>query len=161
MKEKIYQFAYTIVEDRGELSVEDAALLQQAEEFIGTAYAPYSRFHVASAVRLANGQIVKGTNQENASFPVGICAERTLLSTVGSLYPNAIIHTMAITYKPADGVSNTPISPCGLCRQSLLEYENRVKHPIRLLLAGIEGPVYIIESAKNLLPFAFSNEDLK
>jgi cytidine deaminase len=160
MKEKSYQFSYKVIEDSTALDQNDSNLLQQARALTSVAYAPYSKFHVASVAQLANGQIVKGTNQENASFPVGICAERSLLAAIGTLYPNEIIETMAITYQPQEGASNRPISPCGMCRQSLVEYENRVKHPIRLLLAGAEGPVYIIETAKDLLPFAFSEEDL-
>lgn len=161
MKEKSYQFSYKVAADSSVLDPKDAGLLQQARELTSVAYAPYSKFHVASVAQLANGQIVKGTNQENASFPVGICAERSLLAAIGTLYPNEIIETMAITYQPQEGSSNSPISPCGMCRQSLVEYENRVKHPIRLILAGMEGPVYIIDTAKDLLPFAFSEVDLK
>lgn len=160
MKERTYQFSYTIIENMQELAAADANLLQQARELTKIAYAPYSKFHVASVARLANGNIVKGTNQENASFPVGICAERSLLAAAGTLYPNEIIDTMVVTYKPQDAKSDKPISPCGMCRQALLEYETRVQHPIRIILAGMEGPVYIINTAKNLLPFAFTDDDL-
>jgi cytidine deaminase len=160
MKERNYQFSYKVAADSSALDKKDASLLDQARALTSIAYAPYSKFHVAAVAQLANGQIVKGTNQENASFPVGICAERSLLGTIGTLYPNEIIETIAITYQPQDGSSNNPISPCGMCRQSLVEYENRVHHPIRLILAGMEGPVYVIETSKDLLPFAFSEEDL-
>lgn len=160
MKEKSYHFAYTVVENVYELDTCDADLLVQARELTQIAYAPYSKFHVASVGKLRNGHIVKGTNQENASFPVGICAERSLLAAIGTLYPNEIIETIAITYQPQEGSSNHPISPCGMCRQALVEYENRVRHPIRIILAGMEGPIYIIRTAKDLLPFAFSDTDL-
>lgn len=161
MKERNYQFSYKVAADSSALDNKDASLLDQARALTSIAYAPYSRFHVAAVAQLANGQIVKGTNQENASFPVGICAERSLLAAIGTLHPNEIIETMAITYQPQEGDSSRPISPCGMCRQSLVEYENRVKNPIRLILAGMEGPVYIIDTAKELLPFAFSEVDLK
>lgn len=160
MEQKHHQFSYQIAPDADALAPLDAALLRQARELTAVAYAPYSKFHVASVARLANGAIVKGTNQENASFPVGICAERSLLAAVGTLYPNEVIEVLAVTYQPQQGLSNRPISPCGMCRQSLLEYETRVGHPIRLILAGMEVPVYIIHSAKDLLPFAFSDSDL-
>lgn len=160
MKEYSYSFTYKVFNSIDELDETDANLLQQARNLTAIAYAPYSKFHVASVAKLANGEIVKGTNQENASFPVGICAERSLLATVGSLYPNEIIETIVITYQPQDGKSNTPISPCGMCRQALLEYETRVKHPIRILLSGMEGEVYVIKSARELLPFAFTDSNL-
>ncbi|MCH5599025.1 cytidine deaminase [Niabella ginsengisoli] len=170
MKEKHYEFSYKVANSINDLDKDDAALLQQARELTPIAYAPYSKFHVASVARLANGKVVKGTNQENASFPVGICAERSLLASVGTLYPNEVIETMAITYQPQEaleglegleGLSDKPISPCGMCRQALLEYETRVNHPIRLILAGMKGTVYIIDTAKDLLPFAFGEVNLK
>ena len=161
MKDRNYEFSYRIADNIEGLNEEDADLVRQARELTAIAYAPYSRFHVASVARLANGQIVKGTNQENASFPVGICAERSLLAAVGTLYPNEVIETLAVTYKPENGVSKQPISPCGMCRQSLLEYETRVNHPIRLILTGMEGAVFIINTVRDLLPFAFDEVDLK
>jgi len=161
MKEKNYRFAYTVIENIQELDTMDAVLLQEARELTKAAYAPYSKFHVASAARLASGAIVKGTNQENASFPVGVCAERVLLGTIGTLYPNEVIDAIAITYQPENGSSDEPISPCGMCRQALAEYESRVNHPIKLILAGMKGNIYIINTAKDLLPLAFGGDDLK
>ncbi|MEI9954748.1 MAG: hypothetical protein WDM90_00185 [Ferruginibacter sp.] len=110
--------------------------------------------------QLQNGQTVTGTNQENASYPVGICAERVLLSTAATLFPNVAIDSMAISYDNTNGKSNHPVSPCGMCRQSLAEYETRVKQPIRLILSGQEGKVFIIKKASQLLPFSFGGEDL-
>ena len=160
MKVYSFNFSYQVFNGIAELEVNDAVLLQQARNLIPVAYAPYSRFSVAAVAKLANGEIAKGTNQENASSPVGICAERSLLAVVGTLFPNEIIETIAITYQPQDGESDKPISPCGMCRQALLEYETRVQHNIRIVLAGMEGVVYIIQSAKDLLPLAFSEADL-
>ena len=161
MKKEEYKFEYTIFNSIADLSAEDAMLLKQAKEETKFAYAPYSHFQVAAVAKLVNGEIVKGTNQENASYPVGICAERVLLSTASSIFPEVAIKTMAITYNNLHGTSNMPVSPCGMCRQALVEFEDRTKHPIRLILGGFEGPVYILEKSKQLLPFSFGGEDLK
>ena len=129
--------------------------------FVEHAYAPYSHFHVGAVAKLANGEIVAGSNQENASFPVGLCAERVLLASASTLYPNVAIESMAISYLAGSGDSDHPIAPCGICRQSLLEYEMRVGRPIRLVLGGMEGKIYIIPQASTLLPLAFTSEELK
>jgi cytidine deaminase len=110
---------------------------------------------------LANGETVLGSNQENASYPVGICAERVLLSAASSIYPKVPILTMAISYRNAAGKSNKPIPPCGICRQTLVEYESLLKQPIRIILGGMHGKIYIINGAQSLLPFSFSGEDMK
>ena len=156
-----YKFAYEVYDSIDDLKEEDAALLKTARTSTNNAYAPYSNFHVCAVARLANGQTVSGTNQENASYPVGMCAERSLLATAATLHPNIAIDTMAITYNNFNGQSNRPISPCGMCRQYLLEYEGRVNHPIRIVLSGLEGKVYVIETAKMLLPLCFTAEDMK
>ncbi|PUZ27261.1 cytidine deaminase [Chitinophaga costaii] len=153
-------FEYQVYDDVSELAPADAHLLQRARAITQHAYAPYSHFRVGAAALLANGQVVTGTNQENASYPVGICAERTTLSAVSSLFPNMAIQTLAVSYFNEQGLSNRPISPCGICRQSLSEYENRTATPIRLLLSGQTGKIFVIEKASQLLPFSFSNEDM-
>lgn len=161
MNERTYQFNFEVYNSIDELNKDDAWLLRKAREITAHAYAPYSRFEVGAAARLANGNIVEGSNQENASYPVGLCAERTLLAAVASLSPNMAIDTIAVSYHNNNGESDHPISPCGICRQSLLEYETRVKKTIRLILGGLEGEIYVIPSAKMLLPLSFTNEDLK
>ena len=161
MKKEEYKFEYTVFNSIDDLSVADAMLLQQAKAITKFAYAPYSHFHVAAVAKLVNGEIVQGTNQENASYPVGICAERVLLSTASSIYPEIPIETMAITYHNLNGASKMPVSPCGMCRQALVEFEDRTKHAIRLILGGVEGPVYILEKSGQLLPFSFGGADLK
>ena len=110
---------------------------------------------------LANGEVVAGTNQENASYPVGICAERVLLGNAATLYPGIAIETTAISYNSDNVKSDHPISPCGMCRQALLEYETRLKYPIRLILAGMEGEIQIVKTSSLLLPFAFTSSELK
>lgn len=156
-----HQFDFDIYDDDHELPEADRFLLHKAREHTSNAYAPYSHFRVAAVARTIGGHIVKGTNQENASYPVGICAERVLLSTLSSLYPDDPIETIAISYHNVEGDSDTPASPCGLCRQSLVEYEYRLHHPIRLVLAGQEGKVLVVKKAKDLLPFTFTPDDLK
>ena len=161
MKKEEYRFAFEVYDSIDELNKEDAWLLKEAREVTESAYAPYSNFNVGAVAKLANGEIVAGTNQENASYPVSICAERVLLGSVASLYPNIPIDTIAISYDNTRGASDHPISPCGMCRQSLVEYEERVKQPIRLILSGMDGKVYIIEKANALLPLSFGSVDLK
>jgi cytidine deaminase len=156
-----FSFDYTVYNSADELEKDDAYLLQLAKEIADTAYAPYSNFHVGAAAKMADGAIVKGTNQENASYPVGMCAERSLMASAGTFFPNQAIDTMAITYHNLNGSSNTPASPCGMCRQALREYETRTNHPIRLILAGREGKVYVIPEANMLLPLGFTGDDLK
>jgi len=156
-----FEFIYELLDNKNCLSVDDQALLDKAKEATKTAYAPYSNFHVGAAARLSNGQIVIGSNQESTSFPVGICAERTLLNSIGSQFPSLSITTMAISYQPRDKNSIEPISPCGMCRQSLLDYENRYGANIKIILSGMSGKVMIIPSAANLLPFGFDGSILK
>ncbi|MGZ8544901.1 MAG: cytidine deaminase [Flavisolibacter sp.] len=161
MKENKFEFNYKVFESIDELPDDQKHLLEKAREITANAYAPYSNFQVGAVARMANGEEVVGSNQENASFPAGLCAERVLLSSVSSLYPRIPIETVAISYKSEHVKSDHPISPCGICRQSLQEYESRVSHPIQLVLGGITGPVYVIDSASRLLPLAFTSEELR
>lgn len=159
-KEK-YSFEFDILDSIDDLPKDLATLLQKARSITATAYAPYSHFHVGAAAVIENGEIITGTNQENASYPVTICAERSLLATAATLFPSKAIKTMAISYDNKNGHSNSPISPCGMCRQSLLEYELRTQHPIQLVLSGLEGKVFVIKKATDLLPLQFEGEDLR
>ncbi len=154
-------FAFEVYDSVEELSVEDAWLLQEARKVTSQAYAPYSQFKVGAIARLTNGESVTGTNQENASYPVGLCAERVLLSAASSIYPNVPIETMAISYHNTQGESNRPVTPCGICRQTLAEYQLRLNHPIRLILSGLEGKIYIIPQSNMLLPLSFNSSDLQ
>jgi len=160
MPQHKFEFEYEVYDDMSELKKEDAALLAKARKVTKQAYAPYSNFFVGAVARLSNGEMVAGTNQENASYPVGICAERVLLGTAATLYPGVSIDTMAISYDSNEVKSDHPISPCGMCRQSLLEYETRTGAPIRLILAGQEGKIYIVKTISYLLPFAFNSNEL-
>jgi cytidine deaminase len=160
MKESKFEFSYEVYEDSSELKEQDGWLLNEARLVTEQAYAPYSHFHVGAVAMLDNGEIVAGTNQENASYPVGICAERVLLGSVATLHPNVEIKSIAISYRSEYVKSDHPISPCGMCRQALLEYETRLKKPIRLILGGLDGKVIIVETARLLLPFAFTSDEL-
>jgi cytidine deaminase len=142
---------YTVYD--ADLPASDAALLDAARSATSLAYAPYSRFHVGAAARMVSGVIIKGANQENASFPAGICAERTVLSAAATQFPGEPISALAISYVPAAAV---PITPCGICRQSIAEFQARTHQPIRLILGGATGPVWVFEDAAALLPLTFT-----
>lgn len=160
MQEQKFEFEYEVYNDISELKRDDAELLTKARAVTKQAYAPYSNFFVGAVAKLDNGETVAGTNQENASYPVGICAERVLLGNAATLYPGVSIDTMAISYDSKEVKSDHPISPCGMCRQSLLEYEMRTEKPIRLILAGQDGKVYVVKTIRYLLPFAFTSGEL-
>ncbi|MCW5907460.1 MAG: cytidine deaminase [Chitinophagales bacterium] len=160
MEERSISFNYKVFKSREELPSEDAALLQKATVALEQSYSPYSNFKVAAAVLLANGEIVTGSNQENAAFPAGICAEGTVLSAASSLYADVAIVKIAITVKSHKRVIETPVAPCGICRQRLLEYENRFNQSIQIILAGEKGEVFVIDSVKHILPLYFSKNNL-
>lgn len=160
MQQKEFRLTYEEYASDTELAPADRQLLDIARDATAHAYAPYSRFKVGAAARLTNGEILTGTNQENASFPVGICAERVLLSVAAARYPGMPVTAIAVSYFNEEGAAERPISPCGICRQSLLEFETRTGQPIRLILGGQTGPVYIIPQSGSLLPIAFAADDL-
>ena len=160
MIKKEILFSVEIYKSADELKPDEKNVLEAARTVTKMAYAPYSKFNVGAAALLIDGKIITGTNQENASYPVGICAERVLLSAIASQYNTQAIKTIAVSYHNLNGTSNHPISPCGICRQSLAEYEQRTQQPIKIILSGLEGDIYIIENAGNLLPLSFSSADL-
>lgn len=143
---KVYQY--------NELSESDQELLTNAMDATRRSYAPYSRFSVGAAARLANGIVVTGTNQENAAYPSGLCAERTTLFFANSQYPDQPVDTLAIAAKTEKDFIDTPIPPCGACRQVMLETEKRYGKPLRVLLYGKKG-IYEIRSVGDLLPLSF------
>jgi cytidine deaminase len=161
MKQEEIKFAVDVYDSSDELNEADAFLLSEARSVTQFAYAPYSNFQVGAVARLVNGEIVSGTNQENAAYPAGICAERSLLSAAASSHPGVAIDTMAVTYNNLKGESKTPVSPCGICRQVMSEFQSRFPKPMRIILGGMEGKVQVIENAGYLLPLAFSSEDMK
>jgi len=161
MKKTSIHIPVEIFPDVNSLVPEDAELLEAARQATEHAYAPYSRFRVGAAVRLGNGKIISGSNQENASFPAGICAERVTLSAASAVFPDVEVTSMALTYINESGSGNKPIGPCGICRQTLAEYEQRFGRSIRLILGGISGEIFVLSRATDLLPFAFGSEELK
>ncbi|MDB5281560.1 MAG: cytidine deaminase [Bacteroidota bacterium] len=160
MEEREIKFTLRVFKTASELTAEDAALIENAKAAIDNAYAPYSNFKVAAAILLQNGKVVTGTNQENASYPAGICAEGTALSTASSLYPNIAIKKMAITVKRSKIPVDRPLAPCGICRQRILEYETRFNSSIEIIMMGETGEVYTVKTIKDLLPLNFSKFDL-
>jgi cytidine deaminase len=162
LKKKSISFSYEVFDSVASLPEADRQLLAKAGEATQQAYAPYSQFFVGAAALMQNEKIITGSNQENASSPAGLCAERTLLAVAASLYPGMLVQAMAISYfNKRNGKSNHPVAPCGICRQSLLEYETAQQQPIRLILGGMEGEVFVIANAKGLLPLSFSETDLR
>lgn len=142
------------------LSAQQRLLVEKAKENTKNSYAPYSKFHVGAAVLLSGGQIVGGSNQENAAFPSGLCAERVAAFSAGATFPNEKIVAIAVAAFSGGEFTKTPISPCGACRQVLLESEIRAGKKIEILLYGKEK-IYQINGAGALLPLAFSDEQLK
>ncbi len=142
-----------------ELDETQRRLIDMAKEATAHSYVPYSKFAVGAAVLLANGTTVTGSNQENAAYPSGICAERTTLFYANSRYPDQPVHMLAIAARNKSKFIDIPITPCGACRQVMLETEQRFGHPIRILLYG-EKEIYILNGVKNLLPLSFGAEFL-
>ena len=139
-----------------ELSKEERQLVEQAIEATDRSYAPYSKFRVGAAVLLNNGVTLLGCNQENASYPVGLCAERTALFAAGVQFPDVPVKLMAIAARNTDGVLlEEPISPCGMCRQAIIETETRFKQPVRIFLYGT-NKIYVVDSIKTLMPLSFT-----
>jgi len=138
-----------------ELQQEEKNLIDCAKEACSRAYAPYSQFQVGAAVVLANGEIVTGNNQENVAFPSGLCAERTALFYANSRYPDQAVKSLAIAAYTQGDFIDKPISPCGACRQVILETEMRYHSPIRIFLYG-KSEIYIIKGINDLLPLAFN-----
>ena len=161
METRKHSFDYLVYPDSSTLPAADQQLLSAARKVTAQAYAPYSRFHVGAVILLSNGSTINGTNQENASYPAGICAERVALSAASAVYPGIAINTIAVSYHNLNGTSDAPISPCGICRQSLAEYENRQDQPIRIILSGQSGKVFVLETTRHLLPFVFTAADMK
>lgn len=142
-----------------ELSLDDQELVRIAKEQTHCSYARYSHFCVGAACRLADGRIVRGANQENAAYPSGLCAERTAVFSAQANYPDQPITTLAIAASNEKGFLNEPVTPCGACRQVILEVEDRYQQPVRILLYGENG-IYEFSSVKDLLPFSFVDANM-
>lgn len=144
-----------VYDSREELPSDLQELLRHAEDAATRAYAKYSHFQVGAAILLNNGKIVTGSNQENAVYPCGLCAERVAAFSASALYPEVPFNMIAITAINPDEPLKEPVSPCGSCRQVLFEYEQKFGHPIEVVLAGQEGQIYHLQNVATLLPYTF------
>jgi len=151
---------FTIFDNLSELPVIVQDLMNSAVQARKNAYAPYSNFRVGAAILLDNGEIVLGSNQENAAYPSGLCAERVAIFYAGANYPTAKIKIIAISATSDLQANTTPIPPCGSCRQSIAEYEQRQETPIAIYFMGESGNIALSDSLKNLLPFSFDKNFL-
>ena len=154
METKSFEIRYTEYSNKAEMPASDASLLTQAEEMTANSYAPYSNFHVGAAVLMSDGQVFGGANQENAAFPSGLCAERTAIFYAAAQCPDETVVAVAIAAeycgKPAKGIP----SPCGACRQSMVQYESKSGKPIKVILGG-EDRILVFDSVADLLPLVF------
>lgn len=156
----VEEFQYCVYESIEELEDKEKKLVKAATKTTSKAYAPYSGFKVGASVLLKDGTIVTGHNQENAVYPLGLCAERVALFSAGSQYPEEAITAMAITTEKELEPNQIPPFPCGSCRQSIVEFESRFKHPIKLYVTGTNGRIFVFDSVKTILPFTFDSQYL-
>ncbi|MEP2168985.1 cytidine deaminase [Polaribacter sp.] len=160
MKEIKIESTLTVFDDFNELPKDIASLMEQAIEARKKAYAPYSKFLVGAAIALENGEVITGSNQENASYPSGLCAERTAIYYAGAKYPNVKMKTMAIVAGSTTQQTMVPIPPCGACRQAIAEYEVNQNEAIEIYFMGETGKVVKSNSLANLLPLGFDKSAL-
>ena len=145
----------------GELEEQDQSLCKKAEQALESSYSPYSKFRVGTAIRLASGEIILGSNQENLAYPSGLCAERVALFSIGSNQPNAVIESMAITAQTDKFDITKPITSCGGCLQVMAEFERKQVTPIEVIFYCLNGEVLKVPSVKSLLPFSFVEDRLE
>lgn len=160
MKKSIVSFELSTYNSIDELPTHDKNLMKLAIDTRKNAYAPYSNFRVGAAILLENGETVIGNNQENASYPSGLCAERVAVFQAGAKFPGVLIKAIAISASSKDYVVDTPAAPCGNCRQSISEYEVKQGAPIALFLMGERGKVLKCNSIADILPLAFDSSFL-
>lgn len=161
MKQLSLRIDYTEYDSMDTLNKADHELLDSATKACSSAYAPYSGFSVGAAVRLANGKVIIGNNQENSAYPSGLCAERVALFSASANYPGIPVEAIALTATTGRFVMNGPVTPCGACRQVLAEYENLYGSKIKIIMSSTSGQVLILEGSDSLLPFLFHANQLK
>jgi cytidine deaminase len=149
---------FEVFDTKEELNPSDKSLLVAAEKAREKAYAPYSGFFVGAAVLLENGEVLTGNNQENAAYPSGLCAERVAIFHASAQFPGVKPVAVAISARSSKQILDQPVTPCGACRQSVSEYEIKFQSPIRIIMAGEKGPVYISKSVSDLLPLSFTSK---
>jgi cytidine deaminase len=155
MKKEKIEIQLEVFETISELPKDIQELMIKAQQARENAYAPYSRFRVGAALRLSSGEIILGNNQENAAFPSGLCAERVAVFNAGANFPNQTIISLAITVRAESHEVSEAIAPCGACRQSLAEYEQKQKSPIAIYFMGETGDIIKVASIMDLLPLGF------
>ena len=155
MRKERFICPYTVYDSEAELDAQDAELLRLAHEATHHSYAPYSKFYVGAAARLANGKIVTGSNIENAAYPSGLCAERVALFAAQAQYPDVAVESLAVTARSGSKTIDEPVAPCGGCRQVMVETEQRSKRPLRVLCQGEIGPIMVFDGIESLMPFIF------
>ena len=160
MKKVTVTTEFTVFENKEQLPSEIKNLMEMAIEIRKKAYAPYSKFQVGVALLLDNGEIITGSNQENAAYPSGLCAERVAIFYAGANYPDAVVQKLFISASPQDKELSEPIPPCGACRQSIAEYEIKQNADIEIFFMGATGEIYKSNSLKNLLPLLFDKKYL-
>lgn len=158
--EKEFKITFEAIENYHALDETEKKLYDAAQKVRQTAYAAYSHFHVGCAILLENGEIITGSNQENAAYPSGLCAERTTIFWTSANFPEVKIKKLFVIGAPKDAVSSTPIPPCGACRQSILEYESKQFETIEIYFASLDGEIYKTKSIRDLLPFSFDSSYL-
>ena len=160
MRKERFICPYTVFDNLDEMDPQDAELMRQAHEATRSAYAPYSKFNVGAALRLANGEIVTGNNIENAAYPSGLCAERVAMFAAMAKYPGVAFVALAVTAHSQTKVIAEPVAPCGACRQVMVEVEQLSKQPLRVMCQGQEGPIMVFEGIESLMPFIFLDKFL-
>jgi cytidine deaminase len=160
MNIKEIRIQYAKYETENELDSQSFQILEEAKKALDTAYSPYSNFQVGAALKLSNGQIIRGSNQENAAYPSGLCAERTAIFYAGSQFPNEKIEEMVVLARRVGETELTTACPCGACRQALLEYEEKQNQPILITFKMSKQGFVRISSIADLLPFKFDSTSL-
>ncbi len=160
MKQITHSFDYQSFDSASELPSADRELFEKAKSAIAGSYAPYSHYHVGAAVKLANGNVITGSNQENMSFPAGLCAERVAVFAAASNFPDIPVAAIAISAISDDFEVSEPVPPCGMCRQAIVEYEMKFDNKIRIILGGRSGKIFVFDGMGSLLPLAFVEKGL-
>ncbi len=156
MTEKAFNIKYEEYSSLDELNAEDRELAQAAIEGMRGSYAPYSHFNVGAAVRMTNGQIVRGANQENAAFPSGLCAERTAMFAASAKYPDKEMVSLALVGGIYGRITDEPATPCGACRQVMAQYQTRSGKPMSVIMVGAKK-VWKFEKIDDILPLIFDS----
>ena len=156
MTNKEIKIAYREYESASQLDPEEKELVQSAIEAMGSAYAPYSKFNVGAAVMLEDGEIIKGSNQENAAYPSGLCAERTALFYASASRPGKAMKAIAIAAGQTGVLCSNPATPCGACRQVMAQYQTKSGRPMKVILAGAER-IWVFDKVDDLLPLIFDS----